>query len=186
MNKKVLAISGSVLFLGGIGLSLYLCSVASDARDLDSFDLPTSQGEGCSIPLEDLSTSNRIISKMDSQALTAILYNSDSNEDCEVAVSLNAPNFNISPPELDKIVNLPPRKRATINWILSPRKLGTFEVTVSAGLSSRIVGIKVVDRIGLLSPFWVKVLSLIGSFLGPMLTLPWWYEQWQKPQDKEA
>ncbi len=180
MDKKALAICGVVLLLGGVGLGLHLWSVASDARDLDSFDVPTSRGK-CFTTLENVSISKRIMSKTDSQALTAVLSNSDRNEDCEVVVSLNAPNFNISPHEPDRIINLPPQKRATISWILSPRELGTFEVEVSAALSSQIVGIKVTDNvIGPLSPLWVKVLSSIGYILGPMLTVPWWYEQWKK------
>ena len=177
MNQKTLAICGVILLLGGVGLNLYLRSASSDARDLDRFDAPEKSRGQCSSPLEDVSISRRIMSKNDSLAVTAVLFNSDRNENCEVAINLNAPKFNISPNEPDLIINLPPRKRATPSWILTPRQLGTFEVAVSAELSTEIVGIKVSDNLMDLFPAWV---TLIGYIFGPMLTVPWWYEQWQK------
>jgi hypothetical protein len=177
MRQKTLAICGVILLLGGVSLNLYLRSASSDARDLDRFDAPEKSRGQCSSPLEEVSISRRIMSKNDSLAMTAVLFNSDRNENCEVAINLNAPNFNISPNEPDLIINLPPRKRATPSWILSPRQLGTFEVAVSAELSSQIVGIKVTDNLIDLFPSWV---IFIAYGLGPMLTVPWWYEQWQK------
>lgn len=163
--------------VGGVGLNLYLRSASSDARDLDRFDAPEKSRGQCSSPLEDVSISRRIMSKNDSLAVTAVLFNSDKNENCEVAISLNAPKFNIKPDDESKIIILPPKKTATTSWILSPRQLGTFEVAVSAELSTEIVGIKVSDNLMDLFPAWATFICYV---FGPMFTVPWWYERWRE------
>lgn len=181
MARKILAICGVILILGGVGLHFHIRSASSDARALDNFEAPTSRGK-CSTPLEGVNISKRTISIKDTLGLTAILRNSEKNEDCEVAININAPNFKISPNEPDRIIDLPLREEATTSWILSPRGLGTFEVAVSAELSSQIIGIKVSNNPMDLVPAWVP---LITYLFGPMLTVPWWYEQCQKRKNQK-
>ncbi|MGK7893150.1 MAG: hypothetical protein AB4372_05835 [Xenococcus sp. (in: cyanobacteria)] len=181
MNKQILAISGVFVLLGAMGLSIYLWLATSDARSLDRFKKDTLRaGESCLTPLEEdnITISRRIMSENDSLGLRTSLHNSDKNKNCEVVVSLNAQNFQINPDEPDRIINLPPLKNGSISWILSPRDNGLFAVAVSTESTSQIVGIKVTDGIiGLLSePF----ASRIGYILGPMMTIPWWLERWEK------
>ena len=45
--------------------------------------------------------------------------------------------------------------------------------------------ITVTDIFGL-TPLQAKLLSYVGMICGPMLTIPWWYEQRQRRLDNEA
>jgi hypothetical protein len=184
--KKVLAITGIVLFSVGIGLALVLLSSAVRAFSLDMGG--SSQGvtsaASCQHPLEGVSTARRVISESDSESLSVVLGN-DTPGECEISVHLSAPNFDISPTDDDRTVNVPPAQSVTIVWILSPRKSGSFQVAVTAGLDSAVVGLTVTDVLGL-TPQQAKILSMFATFLGPILTAPWWYDRLKEARTKKT
>lgn len=189
MPRRVLAISGVILLLGGVGLSVFLSWSASRARDLDRALKMYFYAAGpfsCLNPLEEVSIPKRVMSESESQALAVILSNNGALEECEADVNLNAPNFTFSPPESKRTIRIPRGKRtATIAWILNPQKLGTFQVAVEANRQVHTVGIKVTNLFGL-SAWQVQLISYIATFLGPMLTATWWYEKWRERKIRKS
>jgi hypothetical protein len=63
--------------------------------------------------------------------------------------------------------------------VISPREAGNYEVVVSAEFDVQVVGVRVTNLLGLTAP-QAKILSYIGYFLGPALSLPWWIEKWEE------
>jgi hypothetical protein len=64
-------------------------------------------------------------------------------------------------------------------WVLKPREISAFEIAITAGNQTQVIGIVVTNVLGFTAA-QVQILSYVSSFLGPMLTAPWWYEQWEK------
>jgi hypothetical protein len=186
MAKRVLAISGIVLFSVGIGLALVLWSSAARAYSSDIRWLPQGavSAPSCQHPLAEVNIARRVISESDSESLSVVLGN-DTPEESEIYVHLSAPNFDISPTDDSRTVDVPPAQSVTIVWILSPRKSGSFQVAVTAGLDSAVVGLTVTDVLGL-TPQQAKILSLVATFLGPMLTAPWWYDRIKESRAKKT
>jgi hypothetical protein len=184
--KRSLAITGIVLFGVGIGIALVLWSSAARAYSLDMGR--SSQGAvsaaSCQHPLEGVNIVRRVISESDSESLSVVLGN-DTLGECEISVHLSAPNFDISPTDDSRTVNVPPAQSVTVVWILSPRKSGSFQVAVTAGLDSAVVGLTVTNVLGL-TPQQAKILSLVATFLGPMLTAPWWYDRLKEARTKKT
>ena len=104
---------------------------------------------------------------------------------CIGEARINAPQFNSSPKEDVQTVKLTPEKQTgEVAWIIQPREMGEQELVVDVGHHSYTFGIYVTNVMGL-SPLQAEVLSYLGFFLGPMLTLPWWYGQWQERKKKK-
>ena len=181
MFKRSLAILGLVLFLAGVATGLFLLSGSLRASGLDSYkSLGPGAGEPCPHPLEQVGLNRRTMAEKESQALTVVLGNLDYSGDCEVTVNISAPNFDINPANPDRVVVIPPgEKAATAAWVLSSREAGNYEVVVTAGFDVQVVGIRVTNLLGLTAP-QAKILSYIGYFLGPMLSLPWWIQKWEE------
>lgn len=186
MAKRVLAITGIVLFSVGIGLALVLWSSALRAHSLDIGR--SSQGAAsaasCQHPLKEVILVRRVISENDSESLSVVLGN-DTPEACAISVHLSAPNFDISPTDDSRTVDVPPAQSVTVVWILSPRRSGSFQVAVTAALDSAVVGLTVTNVLGL-TPQQAKILSMVATFLGPMLTAPWWYERIKERRSKKT
>ena len=66
----------------------------------------------------------------------------------------------------------------SLSWIVSPRRTGTFQIAVSDILNTQILGVTVKDEYGLTAA-QAKLLALVGSILGPMLTVPWWLDRFK-------
>jgi hypothetical protein len=181
MLRRNLAIVGLLLLTGSIMIAYKLSDgIWAAARDRgDSF----LAGGPCRHPLSDVHMARRTISIRESQALTVILSN-DSQETCEVTIELSAPNFVVSPAEPRRTLNLPATERAIkAVWVIAPKESGVFELAISAGLDSRIIGIAVTDVFGL-SARQAQLLMYLGGLLGPMFTFPWWYEKWQEKRGR--
>ena len=186
MSKRSFAILGLILFLLGVAIGLFLLSGSLQASALDSYkSLGPGAGVPCPHPLEQVGLNRRTMAEKESQALTVVLGNLDSSADCEVTVSLSAPNFDINPANPDRVVTVPAgEKAATTAWVLSSREAGNYEVVVTAGFDVQVMGIRVTNLLGLSAPE-AKILSYIGYFLGPMLSLPWWIEKWEEHQRRK-
>jgi hypothetical protein len=120
------------------------------------------------------------MTEQDSQSLTVVLSNDSGTGICETTLFVSAPNFVLSPAGTERLITLeagaPP---LTLIWIISPLQKGSFEIAVSAGNESRTIGLTITNILGLTAA-QAQLLSYLATFLGPMLTAPWWYEQWQK------
>lgn len=181
MIKKNLALVGSLIFFFGISLGLYLLGgtvIAVSKDDSGSFV----SGEPYLHPLDVARVSERTMKENESQALTVDLVNR-SGQEYEVMVKLSAPNFDISPSEQSQTITLPSQGNASVIWILTPKRAGVFEISISAGYDNQVIGINVTNLLGL-SPVQAQLLSYMGSFFGPMLTAPWWYQKWKERKAK--
>jgi hypothetical protein len=119
-----------------------------------------------------------VISEKESATLRIVLQNGGSKE-CEVKVSVRAPNFELYPAETTKKMTIPPEEQnATISWTIKPKERGQQSVSVSAGFDSAEVDIAVTTVLGL-SAAQAQIFGYIGSFLGPALTFPWLYDKWK-------
>jgi hypothetical protein len=188
MVKKVLAIGGIVLFLIGLFLLFRVRQAAGAAANFDGqLDTSGPIESVCTNLLREATVADRVISERESQALNVVLVNETDPQACNVMVALAAPDFNISPPESNRPISVPPGGEAvTLNWILSPRRTGTYVVSVSTATQAITLGITVTTVLGFTAA-QAQILSYLATFLGPMLTAPWWYEQWQKrKKEREA
>jgi hypothetical protein len=144
----------------------------------------TGTPDGCGQLIDPAVTlTRRVMARSETQALTVTLT-SASAETCAVEVTLNAPHFRLSPPEPRQEVVVGPGQQVESAWILTPEELGTFDLVVTVGGAITVLGLTVTNALGL-TALQLQILSTIGSVLGPMLTFPWWLEQWQAWQERK-
>lgn len=179
MVKLIFAIIGAVLTITGLLMGGYLVRVNQQAESLDINKHGLGSNDPCINPLPNIELANRSMSESESQVLRVRLSNMGT-QTCVAEVTLNAPDFDIGSAPVTRRVNVPPGSAsAQVLWVISPKKLGTFEILVEAGGDSDVIGVTVVNVFGL-SPWQVQLFSFLSALLGPMLTIPWWYEQWGK------
>lgn len=172
--RRAFAFLGLLLLLAGLGLGWYLFSQARQAQNLDASFSGESLDGACAHPQPVIEVSNRTMSESDTQAIRVHLTNT-SEADCTVTVMLNAPNFDLGLSGAAQSIVVPAAGTATLSWIIAPKKVGTFEVTVQSGADTAVAGLTVVNVLGL-SASQLQLLSLLSTFLGPMLSAPWWFE----------
>ena len=125
--------------------------------------------------------SKRTITENESLSVTVFFSNWTSRAYSET-ISLLAPNFTVAPRDVQRTVAVPVGdKSASAMWILTPQKIGTYEIAITSPHypGTVIFGIVVTNVFGF-SPLQAQIFSYIGSALGAMLTIPWWLEQWGK------
>lgn len=190
MLKNGLALLGLILVVAAVAVWLALGSRHTQATALDTTRPPAAPGEGdapdpCLRAVESTVTlQRRVMAEGDAQALLVALFNTGADS-CTVHVTVNAPQFSLSPPETQRPVSLLPQEEVDAAWILRPYHSGVFDVAVSIGGDARVLGITVTNVLGL-TPRQAELISLIATFLGPMLTAPWWLERWQAWQRSRA
>ncbi|MCB8917671.1 MAG: hypothetical protein H6666_07090 [Ardenticatenaceae bacterium] len=187
MSRKMvngLALLGLVLLLIG-GVTLWQLSAwATEAIGLDEVS-----GANPDIPLScpDLTMSTnlprRVMSENESQSLTVALSLAG-EVTCEVTLTLLAPDFVVSPAQTVQVLSMSPGDSVIQVWVLQPQRLGTFAVVVSSNRAVETLGLTVTNVLGMTAA-QARILSAVGTFLGPMLTAPWWYEQWKERQKKK-
>lgn len=188
MSKRgvaILAVAGVVLFVAGLlGWIAY-----RQARDLalseDSGNLADAPGlgPGCNDLVALVMLDQRVMTESETQALE-ITLRLPADDACTVGVSLLAPNFTTTPAETTRLVTIPAGGEVDVAWIISPQEIGTFELVIIVDERSETVGITVTNTLGFTAA-QVQILSLIGTFLGPILTAPWWYDRWKERQKEK-
>lgn len=195
MLRRVLIICGTILLLGSIGLGCYIFFVITNgtrnAVALDSSRFHHHHdGHMCTRAISwDVNVPNRVMAESDTQDLTVTFSNTDKASACDESVQIAALKFDFSPNEPIRNITIPPGESRSLHWVLGPRELGTLDVTVSISDpdSYKKVGITVTNIFGL--TIWQAQLlsylgTLVGVFLGPVLSFPWWYSIWQKHHRK--
>lgn len=186
MIKNILAIGGLLLFLIGLFLFFRVRQASSAAVGFDNQWQTGGEDVGvCSDLLRQANVADRVMSERESQALNILLVNDNSPAPCNTTITLAAPNFDMSPPESNRPVTVPPGEEVTLNWIISPRRTGTYVISISTPTQAITLGITVTTVLGL-TAVQAELLSILSTLLGPMLTVPWWYEQWQKRKKEKA
>lgn len=176
MLKAIIFLTGIIMFI----LSLYYgLSIIKGQRLASSLDKQeTSYAAISEGPLPctwDTNLSSRVIPENKSQAII-IQFSNTYDEKCETILTLRSPGFDTTPNKEEQKINLESKSQGSLSWILTPRKIGTFEITISDIINTKILGITVNNIFGL-SATYAKLLSISGSLMGPMLTVPWWVEK---------
>ena len=193
MIKRLLVLVGIAVLAVSVVIGAYLRAGESRASAIDKPESLQGGGglsqqcEEAFFKIEEITLSNRVISENDTGTLTIVLSNS-SAEECATEVSLRGLQVDIEPSG-SKSFYVPPGTRSrTYVWLFSPKKQGSFELIVEAIPYARVVGITVTNLWGLTAR-QASVLSLIGSFLGPSLTLPGLWalvKEWRAHKEKST
>jgi hypothetical protein len=185
---RALALIGLAVAALALVLLLALLAARADATTVDRRPAPGTPVEdaagSCGVFVtSEVLLARRVMSEQASQSLTVALTNEGADA-CAVAVTLAAPDFRASPPQTQLTVTAAAGATTEHAWVISPLRAGDFEVAVIVGNSVTVLGISVTTVLGL-TPLQAEILSLVGSVLGPMLTLPWWYERWQERRARQ-
>lgn len=185
MQRSFIGVIGIFLFLAGLALGFSLLKGEKLAISKDSEETAFAiVADGPPLCSWDVDLPERVIAENKTQAI--VIQATNPNEvDCESALSLRAPGFDLSPFKEEQKITLASKAKGSLSWILTPRKTGTFEIAVSDIINTRIFGVTVKNVFGL-SSIQAKSASIIGSLFGPMLTVPWWIEKWFHQRRKKG
>ena len=120
----------------------------------------------------------RVLTEDTSQSIV-ILATDPADVDCQSSLTLLAPGFDVTPHKDEQIVTAKPKGQGSIAWILIPLKPGSFEIAVTDGINTRVMGVTVTNILGL-TAVQAQILVVAGSLFGPMFTFPWWIDRWQQ------
>jgi hypothetical protein len=185
VTKIITAILGVLLLVLGVSSLLLLRQdrVAAQAVDESFAQAESAQPSNCRDIIRDVSLSKRVMTEKESQTLRIVVANIGGAGICNTAVRLAALDFELAPAATERVVALEPDGNpVALLWILKPKETGSFEIALTAGEQTQVLGIVVTNVLGF-TAVQIQILSYISSFLGPMLTAPWWYEQWEKRQE---
>jgi hypothetical protein len=175
--RTFIAVAGVVLFLVGLVLGISLILGALRAASLDETHTIHAM-IGDDVPpfcAWEASISARVMTQNTSQAILVKVSN-PADRECQSTIALRAPGFEISPMREEQKIALAAGGAGSLSWIVTPRRTGTFQIAVSDILNTQILGVTVKDEYGL-TAVQAKLLALVGSILGPMLTVPWWVDR---------
>jgi exosome complex RNA-binding protein Csl4 len=177
MTRTIIAVAGIVLFLVGLILGISLILDALRAASLDEANTIHAAISDDAPPFctWEASLSTKVMTQNTSQALLVQVSN-PADKECQSTLALRAPGFEISPMRDEQRVALTAGGAGSLSWIVTPLRTGTFQIAVSDILNTQILGVTVKDEYGLTTT-QAKLLALIASLFGPMLTVPWWVDR---------
>lgn len=129
----------------------------------------------------------RVLSENNSQTIVVNATNATDTE-CQSQLTLLAPGFDVSPRKESQTVTAKSKGQGSVAWIVIPQKSGAFDIAVSDGLNTQTLGITVTNILGLTAT-QAQLCSILGTLFGPMLSIPWWVDRWQKrkrPKEQPA
>ncbi len=182
MTKILVGLLGIVLLFFSFFLSQTLQKGEKGALALDTQKHVNGVVVGPPLCTWEVSSPDRVMAENKTQAILISVKNNE-KEACESYIALRAPSFDTNPPKEEQKITLQPNQKGSLSWILTPRRTGTFEFSVSDSIDTKIFGITVKNIFGL-SSAQAKVFSFIGTLCGPMLTIPWWIERWHKKKQE--
>lgn len=170
---------GILIFILGLSPSLLTLfgQYEASVRD-DQFFFAASAP--CSHLNWNVTPEKRLLREKESTAITVQVQN-DSPQTCNADITIHTSDFSIAPETTTQSLELPPNEKGSLVWVITSRDLGTYTIAFSGGLDTAEIGISVTNLFGLTAQ-QVKVLSILGSFFGPALNLPWIYSVWQQRQ----
>jgi hypothetical protein len=182
-RQQAVAIIGLALTIVGFGSTGYLKYLEIYSEYKSFIEVASAEGYPCDHSLKDVIISKAYLTENDSLSVTVVLQNHASDQ-CTAEVSLLAVGFDADPPEKVREVELSPQSgEVKLIWLLSPTKTGAREIAVGTGVMTWNHGVSVVNTLGL-TPGQAKILSLVSTFLGPVLTFPWLFQLWQNRREK--
>lgn len=181
MSKKIVGILGLIIFIIGVYVWITIYKSEQLAKALDQTKTTHGFIDGPPPCTWETTAPEPVMSENTSQAIQIKTANSI-DVACETTLSLGAPGFDKSPDKEEQKIVLEKGAIGSLSWILTPQNTGTYEITVSDMLNTKIYGITVTNVLGL-SPIQAKVLSGVGSLFGPMFTIPWWWDRIRRKKD---
>lgn len=178
MWVKVLSGFGLLCLVVGLGVGGLLLGSLGLAALRDATDEGHGYVEGPPLCMWEASLSRRVMAENETQAVQVSVTN-PFTQACQSTLTLRAPSFDLSPSKDQQAVTVPPGRQGALSWIITPRKTGVYEVAVADELTTRTLGLSVTNVFGL-NAFQAQLLAGLSSFLGPMLTAPWWFDKWQQ------
>ena len=177
MMRTIIAVAGVLLFLVGLVLGISLIFDALRAASLDETNTIHAAISDDAPPFctWEASLSTKVMTQNTSQALLVQVSN-PADKECQSTLALRAPGFEISPMREEQKIALAAGGTGSLSWIVTPHRTGTYQIAVSDILNTQILGVTVKDEFGLTAT-QAKLLALIGSIFGPMLTVPWWVDR---------
>ncbi len=188
MLKPLTAVLGLFVFLAALALGLYVARENSHAVAQD--DHRTVHGIIIGPPpcAWDVTLPERVMSEDDTQAVIVEAAN-EAGAECESTVSLRAPGFDTSPLKDEQKIALPLNGKGSLAWVLTPRKVGTYQLVVTDVLNTKVFGITVTNVFGL-NATQMRLFTILGGLFGPIFTIPWWLDKWlqrrAKPKAEKA
>ncbi len=179
MLRNILGVAGLIVLLLAAGLAGVLWLMRADAQTRDTLDQKHGVIVGDFPPCSwDVDMPARVVSEGSSQSLIVRAANPNA-EECQSALTLLAPGFDHSPRNAQQTLIAKPKSEGSIAWVMVAQKTGNYEFIVTDGVKTRALGVSVTNVFGL-TALQAQLLSVLGSLFGPMFTVPWWFDRWQK------
>jgi hypothetical protein len=182
--KRILPIFGIFLFIVSVYFINLFNKTEKKIASLDKSETKNAIIQGAPPCKWEVTKPERLMSENKTQALYINTTNPGETE-CESILFLRAPGFDVSPMKEAQNIKLPPSGTGSISWIISPKKVGTYEIAVTDEVDTKIFGLTVNNMFGL-NALQAKILSFLGTLFGPMLTVPWWWDRLRKKQNNIA
>jgi hypothetical protein len=174
-----MGLAGLVIFLLAIGAGALLLSTHQSAQSRDhrdtSFGMVSSDTPLC---IWEVDLSQRVLTEDNSQTIV-IKATNPAEIDCQSVLTLLAPGFDVSPHKDEQTVTAKPKGQGSIAWIVTAQKPGTFEIAISDGIDTHVMGVTVTNLLGL-TALQVQIFAILGALFGPMFSIPWWFDRWQQ------
>ena len=179
MVRSAAGLVGLSLFVFAIGAGIVIFGISQSAQFRDHFNKGYGIVSGDTPPcLWEINSPQRVLSEDTSHTITINATNgTDTN--CASALTLLAPGFDVSPRKEAQTVTAKPKGQGSVAWIITPQKSGSFEIAVTDGIDTRVIGVTVTNLLGLTAT-QAQLFAAVGTLFGPMLTVPWWFERLQQ------
>jgi hypothetical protein len=129
----------------------------------------STSAQPCANPRLQVSAPIRVLSVSQTEAIRTQVTNQDTIE-CDIIVSLVAPNFTLQPADNQRLLQLQPTQSGTVTWTVTPTSVGHFTLAVTAGDASEQTGINVVSANGII-PLQPQTFTYLAIFFGFLLTV---------------
>lgn len=183
--KQILAVVGLFVVFVGVALIFSRAQAVANARARDAVDTGSTRPEeqaDCRQPLVAVDLPERVMSEDREQTLTVTVGNQFNSSTCVVIVELTALRFDISPTTLVRTsAELALGETESFIWLIAPTRTGEHTIIVMANEELQTLGVTVRTWLGLTAG-QARVASFVATLLGPLLSVPWWLERWEKRQ----
>jgi hypothetical protein len=176
MRVRIIAILGALvgalilivatLSVNGTALHSFQ-SLDQQARQQDKA-VASASAAPCDNPRLEVSEPVRVLAVSQTEAIRTQVTNQDTIE-CDIIVSLVAPNFTLQPADNQRLLQLKPTQSSTVAWNVTPTTAGLFTLAFTAGNASTQIGINVVSANGFI-PLQAQSFDYLAIFFGFLLT----------------
>jgi hypothetical protein len=184
MKNKLILLAGIIVLIASLSVRFYLQQQTQLATSRDQkkngFGMISSEFLPCKW---ETIAPERIMKENTSQSIVVKVTGLD-GEQCESLISLRAPGFETRPNKEEQTIKLPPNTNGSLAWIITPHKSGTYEISSSDMIDTRIFGITVTNVLGL-NATQAQIVSILGTIFGPMMTVPWWFDRLRERRKKQ-